>query len=185
VADEQLLGGAARIPPRAGLASSSGGYLDRLPKGQRVHSVPMAPQVAELLRRLAPADRDPDARVFPGTLGGAMDASALYLRYIRTIQRAGIRRLRLHDLRHTLGTQAIASGAHVMDVKDWMDHRHLSTTMRYVHYRTNVARAMDRDPCPDRDAICAACACPRATPRGCTSHPGTSAVGWTSPRPGT
>jgi hypothetical protein len=31
--------------------------------------------------------------------------------------------------------QAIASGAHVNDVKEWMGHRHLSTTMRYVHHR--------------------------------------------------
>jgi integrase len=36
-------------------------------------------------------------------------------------------------LRHRFGTQAIASGAHVMDVKEWMGHRHISTTMRYVH----------------------------------------------------
>lgn len=108
---------------------------DRLPKGQRVHSVPMAPQVYELLVKLAPAELDPDARVFPGEKAGAMDASALYRRYIKAQQRAGIRRLRFHDLRHTFGTQAIASGAHVIDVKDWMGHRHLSTTMRYVHHQ--------------------------------------------------
>ncbi len=108
---------------------------DRLPKGQRVHSVPMAPQVYELLLRLAPDELDPDARVFPGEKAGAMDASALYRRYIKAQERAGIRRLRFHDLRHTFGTQAIASGAHVIDVKDWMGHRHLSTTMRYVHHQ--------------------------------------------------
>ena len=108
---------------------------DRLPKGQRVHSVPLAPQVLELLTRLAPAEPDPDARVFPGEGGDAMDASALHRRYVKAIERAGIRRLRFHDLRHTFGTHAIASGAHVMDVKDWMGHRHLSTTMRYVHHQ--------------------------------------------------
>jgi integrase len=108
---------------------------DRLPKGQHVHSVPMAPQVHELLTRLAPDQPDPDARVFVGEKGDAMDASALYRRYVKAQGRAGIRRLRFHDLRHTFGTQAIASGAHVMDVKDWMGHRHLSTTMRYVHHQ--------------------------------------------------
>ena len=56
---------------------------DRLPKGQRVHSVPIAPQVYELLLRLAPDERDPDARVFPGEKSGAMDASALYRRYVK------------------------------------------------------------------------------------------------------
>jgi integrase len=108
---------------------------DRLPKGQRVHSVPMAPQVYDVLLRLAPDELDPDGRVFPGEKAGAMDASALYRRYVKAQQRAGVRRLRFHDLRHTFGTQAIASGAHVMDVKDWMGHRHLSTTMRYVHHQ--------------------------------------------------
>jgi integrase len=108
---------------------------DRLPKGQRVHSVPMAPQVRDLLLQLAPERLDPDARVFPGEKGDAMDGSALHRRYVKALQRAGVRRLRFHDLRHTFGTQAIASGAHVMDVKEWMGHRHLSTTMRYVHHQ--------------------------------------------------
>src|SRR3954454_22524158 len=44
--------------------------------------------------RLAPAQLDPDARVFPGEKAGAMDASALYRRYVKAQQRAGIRRLR-------------------------------------------------------------------------------------------
>jgi hypothetical protein len=64
-----------------------------------------------------------------------MDASALYRRYVKARDAAGLRLLRFHDLRHTFGTQAIASGAHVMDVKEWMGHRHLSTTMRYVHHQ--------------------------------------------------
>jgi integrase len=62
-----------------------------------------------------------------------MDGSALYRRYLEIQKAAGVRALRFHDLRHTFGTQAIASGAHVNDVKEWMGHRHLSTTMRYVH----------------------------------------------------
>jgi integrase len=108
---------------------------DRLPKGQRVHSVPMAPQVHDMLTPLRPDDVDPDARVFPGERGGAMDASALDRRYKLAQQAANVRPLRFHDLRHTFGTQAIAVGAEVHDVQKWMGHRHLSTTMRYVHYR--------------------------------------------------
>jgi hypothetical protein len=45
------------------------------------------------------------------------------------------RRRHNHDLRHTFGTQAIAGGANVHDLQTWMGHRHLATTMRYVHYR--------------------------------------------------
>ena len=109
---------------------------DRLPKGQRVHSVPMAPQVLDLLGGCRhPGGSIPTPRV-PGVegrrdgwLGAATAATA------SAADGAGVRRLRFHDLRHTFGTQAIASGAHVMDVKEWMGHRHLSTTMRYVHHQ--------------------------------------------------
>jgi hypothetical protein len=41
---------------------------------------------------------------------------------------------------------ACASGAHVNDAKEWMGHRHLSTTMRYVHHgpRPEAAAALER-----------------------------------------
>jgi integrase len=75
-----------------------------------------------------------------------MDGSALYPRYCEIQKTAGVRALRFNDLRHTFVTQAIASGAHVNDVKEWMGHRHLSTTMRYVHHRPRheAAAALER-----------------------------------------
>ena len=102
---------------------------DRLPKGQRVYSVPAARQVLDLLGRLQAVQGDPlpDERVFQGPGGTPMDGSSLYRRYREIQAAAGVRALRFHDLRHTFGTQAIASGAHVNDVKEWMGHRHLST----------------------------------------------------------
>jgi integrase len=117
---------------RRGFTDAGG---DRLPKGQRVYSVPMACQVADVLMRLLPDQVDPDARVFPGEMGAPMDGSALYRRYKKARQGAELRPLRFHDLRHTFGTQAIAGGANVHDLQKWMGHRHLATTMRYVHYR--------------------------------------------------
>jgi integrase len=122
---------------------------DRLPKGQRVHSVPAAQQVLDFLRRVQHTQHDPepDDRVFPGPEGGAMDGSALYRRYREVQKAAGVRPLRFHDLRHTFGTQAVATpGVHINDVKEWMGHRHLSTTMRYVHHRPRheAAAALER-----------------------------------------
>jgi hypothetical protein len=95
----------------------------------------VARQVADLLIRLRPGEVDPDARVFPGEQGAAMDGSALYRRYKKAQNEAELRPLRFHDPRHTFGTQAIAGGANVHDLQTWMGHRHLATTMRYVHYR--------------------------------------------------
>ena len=62
-------------------------------------------------------------------------APRLYRRYKKAQHGAELRPLRFHDLRHTFGTQAIAGGANVHDLQRWMGHRHLATTMRYVHYR--------------------------------------------------
>jgi integrase len=101
----------------------------------------MAPQVYEMLLRLRPDDVDPDARVFIGEHGGATDGTALYRRYKLAQAAAGVRPLRFHDLRHTFGTQAIAGGADVHDLQKWMGHRHLTTTMRYVHYKPQLEAA--------------------------------------------
>ena len=78
------------------------------PKSGKVRSVPMAPDVAKALARLASrgertGDNDP---VFAGELGGCVDASALRRQYDAALRRAGLRPLRLHDLRHTFGTRA-------------------------------------------------------------------------------
>jgi integrase len=76
------------------------------PKSGKVRSVPMVPEVARALARLAanPAD---DELVFPGERGEYLDGSALRRRYEDAIERAGVRRIRFHDLRHTFGSLAI------------------------------------------------------------------------------
>jgi Phage integrase family len=46
--------------------------------------------------------------------------------------RAGLKRLRFHDLRHTFGTLAVQAFP-LSDVKAYMGHADISTTMVYVH----------------------------------------------------
>jgi integrase len=105
------------------------------PKSGRTRSVPMAPEVARTLARLGQRrTRTDDADlVFPGALGGYLDGSALRRRYELALKRAGLRRLRFHDLRHTFGTRMIAV-ADIVRVKEWMGHADVETTMRYLHY---------------------------------------------------
>jgi integrase len=105
------------------------------PKSGKVRSVPMAPAVATALARLASGRRatGPDDLVFLGDLGSFLDASALRRRYVAALQRAGLRHLRFHDLRHTFGTRTIAK-ADILRVKEWMGHADVATTMRYLHY---------------------------------------------------
>ena len=93
-------------------ASYSRGALST-PKSGRVRAVPLAPDVARALARLAARKRltgDEDL-VFPGERAATStvqpcDAATSSLR------RAGLRTLRFHDLRHTFGTQDDRQGRH-------------------------------------------------------------------------
>ena len=107
------------------------------PKSGKVRAVPMAPLVAEALARLADRGRwtRHDDLVFAGTFGGYLDASALYRRYKIALRAAGLRDLRFHDLRHTFGTQVIGNPrVSILQLKEWMGHADIATTMRYLHF---------------------------------------------------
>lgn len=108
------------------------------PKSGKVRSIPMAPEVAEALARLNQREdwTADDDLVFPGITGGYLDASALYRRFIKACERAGLRRLRFHDLRHTFGTVMAANPrVDMRRLQEWMGHADISTTLRYAHYR--------------------------------------------------
>ena len=105
------------------------------PKSGKVRAVPMAPDVASALARLG--DREnwvgDDDLVFVGVAGGYLDGSALRRRYGAALERAGLRQLRFHDLRHTFGTRMIGK-ADIRRVQEWMGHSSIQTTMQYLHY---------------------------------------------------
>jgi integrase len=104
----------------------------------------MAPVVSEALARLGQCQEraDEDDLVFPGAAGGYLDASALYRRYKAALGRAGLRDLRFHDLRHTFGTQVIGNPrVSILQLKEWMGHADIDTTMKYLHFAPRTADA--------------------------------------------
>jgi integrase len=105
------------------------------PKSGKVRSVPLAPDVAQALVKLAERElfTGEDDLVFSSLAGSHLDDSALRRRYKRALQKAGLRQLRFHDLRHTFGTRMIAK-ADIRRVQEWMGHADVQTTMRYLHY---------------------------------------------------
>ena len=105
------------------------------PKSGKVRSVPLAPQVAQALAKLSSRElfAGDDDLVFAGETGSYLDDSALRRRYKRALERAGLRQLRFHDLRHTFGTRMIAK-ADIRRVQEWMGHADIQTTMRYLHF---------------------------------------------------
>jgi integrase len=114
--------------------SFAGGRLTT-PKSGKVRSVPLAPAVAEALARLSQRElfTSEDDLVFPSVVGKYLDASALARRYRAALQRADLRPLRFHDLRHTFGTRMIAK-AGIRRVQEWMGHADVATTMKYLPY---------------------------------------------------
>ena len=112
------------------------------PKSGKVRSVPMVPDVAQRLAALANRRdfTEPEDLVSPGGTGRWQDASSLRIRYQQALERAGLRRLRFHDLRHTFGTLAVRR-AEVPAVQAWMGHADIQTTMRYVHHRDRGGEA--------------------------------------------
>ncbi len=134
----------------------SGSYANgRLttPKSGRGRVVPMVPAVAAVLARLEQrADFvGDDELVFPGELGLYLDGSALRRRFVAACERAGLRPLRFHDLRHTFGTLAVRGAESIVELQNWLGHAEVRTTMRYTHYReqadaaARLARAFDTE----------------------------------------
>ena len=105
------------------------------PKSGKVRSVPLAPDVASTLAQLGRREHwiGEDDLVFASELGTYLDGSALRRRYKAALDRAALRPLRFHDLRHTFGTRMIAK-ADIRRVQEWMGHADIQTTMRYLHY---------------------------------------------------
>ncbi len=140
-------------------ASYSYGALT-LPKSGRVRSVPMVPEVAAAIARLLQREHftGRDDLVFPGLAGGYLDGSALRRRYKEAIARAGLRKLRLHDLRHVFGSLAIGK-ASLIDVQQWMGHANIQTTMIYLHFKPKkdearlLAEAFTVEPLPEPEGV--------------------------------
>jgi integrase len=73
-------------------------------------------------------------------VGGFMDRSALRRRFKEARDRAELRPLRFHDLRHTFGTLVI-NAANPVEVQAWLGHADGRTTQRYLHYKSRAGEA--------------------------------------------
>jgi integrase len=68
--------------------------------------------------------------VFPSPDGRILDPDNLYHRYfVPILAKSGIRKIRLHDLRHTFGSLLIQNGASIVYVKDQMGHSSIQVTV--------------------------------------------------------
>jgi integrase len=107
------------------LVHTERGFTDEggedLPKSYRVRSVPMMPQVARALAELRKRElfTSDDDLVFANVVGDVLDYDAMYRRYKRAQDRAGVRPLRFHDLRHSFGTMAVRASRSPTSKPGW------------------------------------------------------------------
>ena len=129
---------------RRGVSRAGGEVFIGDPKsdaGRRDVSVPphLVPVLASHLdHHVGPGD---DALVFPARHGGSMAPSSLYKVWHPARLAAGRPDLRFHDLRHTGGTLAAATGATLADLMARLGHSTPSAAMVYQH----AAAGRDRD----------------------------------------
>jgi integrase len=105
------------------------------PKSGKVRSVPLVDQAARALDSLSRRERftDDDDRVFVNAVGEPFEESAMRRRFYAALDAAELPRIRFHDLRHTFGTLAVQAFP-LTDVKAYMGHADIQTTMIYVHH---------------------------------------------------
>lgn len=61
-----------------------------------------------------------------------------------TLEKAGLRRIRYHDLRHSCASLLYANGVSLKDIQEWLGHSDISTTSNiYTHldYSSKVSSA--------------------------------------------
>ncbi len=104
---------------------------------------------AQLERRIRHPNWYDDDIVFDRGDGRFIPQSTLQRRHLETIERAGVRRIRLHDLRHTYTSFQADSGVNPRAIMDALGHKRLSMTLEgYTHtsedMRTAAAETISR-----------------------------------------
>ncbi len=100
-------------------------------------SVPMSSEVSQALTDLQQESKFPRAGdlVFahPDT-GNPLDRSKMIRRLKQALERAKLREITFHELRHTFGTTMAAAGVPRRTIQAWMGHEDGDTTEVYMHY---------------------------------------------------
>ncbi len=72
---------------------------------------------------------DGDGLMFPNDRGGLLDPDAFSTHFVRLVKKAGLRKTRLHDLRHAHASHLIAIGKSALFVQHRLGHSDITVTL--------------------------------------------------------
>ena len=93
---------------------------------------------SQLLAKEAGCQAEPDL-IFRSGTGSPLKQRNVKREFRRLLEAAGIRPIRLYDLRHTAATLAVAAGVSVKVISDQLGHASISFTLeRYSHVLPSI-----------------------------------------------
>jgi integrase len=114
-------------------------------KTGKTRYVPLTPALADALRAIKHLR---GKHVFCNTDGRPLTLWQLHERLEGACRRAGLRRIRWHDTRHSFASQLTSAGVPLRQVQEYLGHSTITMTMRYAHLAPNdgadMRRALDR-----------------------------------------
>jgi len=99
-------------------------------KNRERRSVPLVPEVVELLRDHGKVRRLDSELIFPGEGNGPLWFDA---EWYKALQAAKVKDFPFHDLRHTAASSLAMSGATVPELAAVLGHKTLAMVKRYAH----------------------------------------------------
>jgi integrase len=122
----------------------SEGVLGPTKTGKTRH-VPLTPALADALKAIRHLR---GKHVFSNADGSPLTLWQLHERLEGACRRAGLRRIRWHDTRHSFASQLTSAGVPLRQVQEYLGHSTITMTMRYAHLAPNdgadMRRALDR-----------------------------------------
>jgi integrase len=133
-----------RLAVRNTLVSVAYEIVESTPKTHRARVIDIDPNTVERLKAHRERQKDErsewgndykdDDRVFPREDGSPLHPDGFTQRFELELKRAGLRRIRLHDLRHTHATIALRAGIPVKVISERLGHETPAFTLKqYAH----------------------------------------------------
>ena len=108
-------------------------------KNKEKRTVPVNERILDLLREKV-ARRKNSGYVFPSQSGTMIEGHNLSRAYRIAREKAGLKDVRFHDLRHTAGSRMVQAGVDLYSVSLILGHKSLAVTKRYAHHNVESLR---------------------------------------------